>query len=196
MGAMESAVQGFVTAMILGQSVSLTAEMQGALAQWVTLKLMVAEFNHRGEAIVTQAERDAFRESRDIPSGLRLWIAQCFSDKWCNAYVRHAATMTLPGKPSPSSSAKNVQTTAFGIGQLFFYAMGSAVEGVDLSNYIHLSNQFVPLWPLSGGNLQWPPASPINDSVADRIAMVFDELIRHSNVIWKPLSATEGSSSR
>lgn len=184
MSTIESAVQSFATPMILGRSGVLNENQQTLLAQWATLKLMVVELNHRTEAVTTQAERFAFRESRDIPRGLRFWIAQCFSDVWCNAYFRHAATLGRDFASRPVDNRKNVHTAALGIGQLFFYAMGSAAEGVNLADLIQLGEQLVPLWPLPGGDLRWPPASAIGDREANRIAMVFDVLMRDPRVIW------------
>jgi hypothetical protein len=186
MSTMESAVQPIATPMILGQSANLTTEHQLILARWAALKILVFEMNRRELAVTTQAERETFKTAREIPSGLQIWVAQCFSDTWCNAYRRQAGTLALPGRPRPADGRKNVHTVTFGIGQLFFFAAGSAAEGIKLADLFLLGEQFVPLWPRSVESIRWPPTSAIGDRDANRVAGVFDLLMHSPGVIWMP----------
>jgi hypothetical protein len=186
MSILESSVKGFVTLLILGRKVTLTPDMQRALMQWVTLKLMVAEQNRPTEAIWGQSQRSAFLNDRVIPVGLRVWIAQCYSDTWRNAYLRHAATLGKDVADRPRDGAKNSHATVFGIGEAFFLAMGSVAPNVDLGDFFEFDERLVPLWPSQDKNIEWPPSAPLTHDAANRVAMAFQGLMQHQNMIWQP----------
>jgi hypothetical protein len=186
MSVLESSVKAFVTPMILGQAVILSPVFQGLFAQWVTLKLMVAEQNRPTESIWHQSHRDAFLRARTIPSGMRIWIAQCYSDLWSNAYLRHASTLGKDRASRPTDSKKNSQASALGIGQLFVMAMASTAQNVDLGDFFSFDERITPIWPPSAKDIHWPPVAPLTHDQANRVAMSFDELMRHPNVVWEP----------
>lgn len=60
MSAVEKQAKDILTPMMTGSNVELTQEMQKALADWITLKVLVAEHNRPSEAIFPQEDRDAF----------------------------------------------------------------------------------------------------------------------------------------
>ncbi len=187
MSAIETAAQPILTPMMLGKRLSLSPEMQIALVQWITLKLMVGEQTNQPDAIFRQSELAAFRMSRTIPSHLRVWITQCFSDTWCNAYMRHAVTFAPPNfVKRPPVDKKNSYATVFGIGQLFIFSMGTTYDGLDLLDHFKIGDELKPLWPLAGVLIQWPPDSAINDTGASRIGMAFDALMKDPRTLWHP----------
>jgi hypothetical protein len=186
MSAIESDVKGIATSMMLGENLDLTTHMQTTLAEWATLKIMVGENNRPNEAVFPQEDRDAFRRNRTIPSCLRIWVGRCMSGVWRAAYLRNAALLGFDPKVVPNGGRKNVQTTTIGIGELFIYSMACVTEGIDLNNFISIGNSLVPLWPISGSRLIWPPMRIVSVEDATRLAFVLDELIQNPNVLWHP----------
>lgn len=134
MSQIEEAAKPILIPLILGRAGRLDQEVQAKLATWVTLKVMVAEQNKREEAVFSEEERNLFMRERAIPSGVSIWIARCFSPLWRNAFLRCSGQLafsaTLPPTVIPTTERKNVQTSAFGIGELFVYTMISRAEGI------------------------------------------------------------------
>lgn len=185
MSIIESSAQKVATPMILGQPIAITPAMQVVLAKWLALKVMIGEQNQRIEVVVPQIDRNAFRERGIIPSYIRLWIARCVSNKWRNAYLRHSGLLGRTTVIPENSGGKNVQTTALGIGELFVFATASVAKGIDMNDVFVMSNHFLPLWPLPGHDILWPPNRILDDRGADSAAMAFDTLMRDPRVIWK-----------
>jgi hypothetical protein len=186
MSVLESSVKTFMPSMMLGHPITLSQESQQLFVQWVTLKLLVAEQNRPAESIWHQSDRDAFFRERTIPAGMTVWIAQCYSELWQNAYLRHAATFGMDRNARPADGRKNSQVTAFGIGQLFILAMASMAKGVDLGAFFSFDERFTAIWPATGRDLNWPPPAPITHDQANRASMAFEELVRHSRTLWIP----------
>ncbi len=186
MSVLESSVKPFVAPMMRGESLSLGGELQHLFVQWVSLKLLVAEQNRPAESIWGQGDRDAFLRERTIPTGMTVWIAQCYSNFWRNAYLRHAAILGKERDARPADGRKNSQVTAFGIGELFVLAMASTANGVDLGSFFVFDERFLRIWPTSGEELRWPPPAPLTHELANQAAMAFEELVRDPRTLWIP----------
>jgi hypothetical protein len=185
MGAIETAVQTIAAPLILGNPATLNQDAQTVLARWITLKVMVGEQNVPEDAVVLQEDRDAFKRIGAIPSYIKIWIATCAVPDWRTSYYREAATLTLPENAMPISQRKNVQTTAFGIGALFVYAMVSPAKGIDLNDYIGVDG--IPrLWPISQSTIHWPLPNIMRGDGPMRLSLALRGLAHNPNVIWKP----------
>jgi len=185
MGAIETATQSIAIPLILGNATTLDEDAQKVLARWITLKVIVGEQNVPEDAVILQKDRDAFKITGAIPSYIKIWIATCAVQDWRTSYYREAATLALPEKPMPTTQRKNVQTTAFGIGALFVYAMVSPAEGIDLDDYIGVSG--IPrLWPVAQPTINWPLPGIMRGDGPMRLALALRGLAQNSKVIWKP----------
>jgi hypothetical protein len=190
MGTLEDQARPILEPLMAGNPSVLTLDQQRVLLEWITLKVMVGEQNVPADAVFTQAERDAFRITRTIPERLTVWIAKHRTSGWHAAYYKHAATLSL--SPTPPLSAiggrKNVQTTAFGIGALYVYAMVSDPGGVNLNDFISIQN--IPrLWPTSSDRLSWGWIS-LGGNVPGHLAMALDKVASAPTTLWKPLPSS------
>jgi hypothetical protein len=162
--------------------------MQEMLAQWITLKAMIGEQNQRhyeeDEIVIPRYDRDEFRKNRTVPPYFHIWIARYIAFFWRHTYWRHAGFIASPLKIPSNTRGKNAQTTTFGVGELFTYAMVCRAEGVNLAEFITLNAQFVPLWPPPGKDIQWPPPLSIDDRGADAAALAFAALLDSPATIW------------
>ena len=156
----------------------------GVLAQWVALKIMVAERNHPEIAVTPQEERSRFKDTLEVPGNYRIWIAKCGTGGWETRYVRRAATIGKSPIVTPQHRFKNIHSVAFGIGDLFVLAIYTTVDGVLNSNPIE-SEAVVRIFPVLGPR-NWPPPRSFTVSEADAAANTFDRLFNAPNVHWVP----------
>jgi len=184
MSELEDQVKPILTPLILGQEIVLNPAMQKTLAEWISLKTMIAEHNVPADVIVRQEDRDKFLRDRMIPPYFRIWVMSSKSEKWRSRYIRHNATFTLPSKPL-MSPRKNTQTIAWGVGRLFIFVMMSLAEGLDLCDWINVRPVVLRLFPYSGSTLPFPFLVTLDDQMGDRIASSLDMLIQSPNVLWK-----------
>jgi hypothetical protein len=186
MSELEDQVKPILTPLILGQEIVLNPVMQRTLAEWISLKMMIAEHNVPADVIVRQVDRDQFLRDRTIPPYFRIWVISNRSEKWRSRYIRHNATFTLPSKPL-MSPRKNTQTIAWGVGRLFIFVMMSSAEGLDLCDWINVHPVVPRLFPYIGSTLPLPFLVTLDDQMGDRIASSLDMLIQLPNVLWKNL---------
>jgi hypothetical protein len=94
MGTLEGDVQPLLVPLIKGTSSALDAAARQIIAEWIVMKILVAEhisyLGHPADAIFDQSARDTFKQSRAIPDGLRIWIAMQRGEKWITGFHRHA----------------------------------------------------------------------------------------------------------
>ena len=192
MNDLEREVRPVLEPLLLGVPVSLLPTGRDVVARWITLKLMVGEHAQLGNAVVTQPDRSAFMRERRIPDAVKIWIGQIDSAKWKHGWQRHAATMTWPGEAPPKPFRKNIQTTVFGVGKLFVFAIVSYLadyKGGVAEAFAHVMPR---LWPLSED--PWPPQRMVTEQEADRFAAHFDDVLRMPNVRWHPQPGEEAES--
>lgn len=181
---LEEEARPILEPLMLGVPVSLLPPGRELLARWITMKLLVGEHAQQDIAVVTQADRSAFMRERLIPDSVRIWIGQIDSQKWAHGWQRHAATLAWPNEPPPRPFRKNVQTTVFGVGKLFVFAMICYLAGYQGGPTEAEADRLPRLWPPSSH--PWPPARQVSEVQADLLAAHFDRVLRQPNVAWRP----------
>jgi hypothetical protein len=186
MKAVEEAVRPILTPLIKGEPFALNRDQQRTLAEWISLKVMVAEHNVPTEVVVPQADRDRFFADRTIPSYFRIWVISSNSEKWRSRYIRHNATLGLPGTPTPTLK-RNTQTIAWGVGRLFILFAMTTAAGLDLTDFFSVHPVVLKLFPYVGDVLPLPFLKSIDDASGDRLAGILEELIQSPKVIYKDI---------
>lgn len=181
MSDLEQAAQPVLTPLILGQSIELDVMAQLVLAQWTTMKMLVAE--HNAGEVVTQFEtRVKFKATLKIPEDFRIWIAQCGVGGFETGFYRHTSTLTLPMGEPPSHA--NVQSVTFGIGQLLVHLLSAPPDlplySLNVDN--GLAAQLIPYV----GPISWPLPHRLTFDSANKIAYMLDRIIERPNILWKP----------
>lgn len=185
MSAIEAKVKDIAIPMMRGNCIDLTSEMQTTLAEWVTLKVLVAENNKPDEAVFPQEARNAFWKDKTIPSCMSIWVGRCIEVPWRSVFIRQAALFGLDINEPPNAGRKNTQTTALGIGELFIFSMACVTEGVDLNNFFAFDSRIVPLWPIADNTLVWPPMKILSGQDATSIAFAMEKLILSPRTLWR-----------
>lgn len=160
---------------------------QKLIAQWATLKSMVAEQSQKDEVVFTHDQREALRLDGSIPSGVTIWIGRSHSGKWLSSFQRCSAHLMISTTPNPQrptdAERKNVQTTAIGIGQLFLYVVVSNAKTFDLNAIIRPDQVLLKLWPSNGEPILTPLHRFISTSTAEQISLALNTLVVSNHVI-------------
>jgi hypothetical protein len=186
MGDIETAAKPILSRVILGRADVLDQAAQKVLAVWIALKVMVGEQNRPKDAVVTQEQRDEFKENRTIPEGMRIWIANYKGETWRFRYRRHNATLTLPNPKVMPVGGKNVQTTTFGFGNLLVHTMTYSRQGVDINQFVKVGSQMTILWPSAAPTISWPEPFVLLDKGANQLAAQIELLYRSPKVLRRP----------
>jgi len=185
MSMLETAAKPILMKLLAAQPFVLTPESQKILCQWITLKVIVGENTDAHDAAVLPPERKEFYESRKIPEGFHIWIANCTAMEWQTRYYRNAVTLSNAPIYIKNALAKNTQSTTFGFGNLFVHVMYTNVEGV------RLRYQFLPagvvhrIWPKIDEDINWPPPA-LPSLAAWDISQTLNKMIMHPRFIYVP----------
>jgi hypothetical protein len=190
MSSLETDARPHLTQLITGDHIVLTDTVRMKIAEWVVMKVLVAEhsfyFDHPADPIFDQKARAEFRESRTIPAHFRIWIALQNGTKWVTGFHRYATglglTATLPPPPLRART-KNVQTVTWGIGKLLIYL--NAVTDPAVHDRLELKRMepLLGLWPLTSADVVWPPRFFVKDAYIDKLSMALEEFVISGNVI-------------
>jgi len=183
MSVLENSAKPILTPLINTRPHELTMEAMRVLGQWIALKIMVGEWNHPEDAVTPIEERSKFRSTLEIPLNFRIWIARCGSGGWGAQYFRHAATIGTSPIVMPHHRFKNIHSVAFGICDLFVFALYTTLAGLFDSNPIQ-SEPVIRLFPV-GGSYSWPPRS-LSVMEADYFADTLGRRLRGPTVRWAP----------
>lgn len=170
MSRLEMAVRPVLTPLILGKIITpLGKERRRILAEWIMLKAMILDGSSKNSAF-TPDQRKAFYESREIPSGIRIYLFCCGHPDWQAISVRRLLL------PKPNTSDQPLMFTTVGIGELVYmvqYDPGGAMqptpETANLRVELILDWEAEELFPPV-----WPPhrcSATIMDALADPIAV-------------------------
>lgn len=199
MSQLETSAAPWLRPLITGNAVVLDPIGRTVLAKWIAMKLFVVEHNRierrSSDPIFQQVHRTAFMGQNSIPRGLKIWLACQTGEKWGASYHRHVCGLTVSHEKPKSQSAedepkeKNVQDVTWGIGRLLIHLQAttdiSVFENIDLEP----SKGLVPLWPLTGNNIQWPPEVTLSDQEIDRLTGLLERLLSSNTVVrpWDPV---------
>lgn len=173
-----------LTQMVQGFRTPLSIHEQLSVAQWIALKVMVAE--HSVDYPVTPfSARKAFMDSGQIPSCYRIYVGQPATAKI--GLIRNTITVSLPGEPAPilDKVSGNLQQTCFGLGYVFAVVNASFADGFNLEDSVDLGDFYsMRLWPLLYPFLSWPRTPLLSTSDIGFIAGGIARLKESGHVAW------------
>lgn len=182
MSRIEMSAKDLLTCLIHGYGITLLPAGQQALAEWVTLKMMVAEQDVPALAAFSQIDRENFYERRTIPPGLSVVLYHCGEGTWRSAYQRRAATMLPIGQVPPAGfdpNEKNLSTVTFGIGELLIFGLYARTPGLFGLFDIPTATRLVP----PQDRAVWPPPMRLTAAGAEHVARQMDDVIRSPKVV-------------
>jgi hypothetical protein len=155
MSDIENTVKDFMTLLITGKPCDLDIFAQRQIANWMTLKMMVAEQNDIENKVTTLEQRIAFKDHRAIPAQTNIYIARCGTGGWESAYWRIAEAISdsLENRPD----GKNTHSVTFGIGQLLMHASHTSMPNLNLGLVVNDPTLIFQIWPIKQSIVRWPP---------------------------------------
>ncbi|WP_145727884.1 hypothetical protein [Nitrospirillum viridazoti] len=189
----EKDVKPYLIPLIKGEKADLTEIAQTTIAQWIFMKVLVAEndvYRHYApDPIFNQITRDSFRISGKIPKGVKIGIGiHTGEEKWSLGFQRHAAGLiSSPTPPEPSFNnlrPKNIQTVTWGIGKLIIYFSAVLDPGMERILTWNPDWPLIQIWPRSVLIRPWPPTRTFHPTAIDRLAAALEEFIFHNDPIW------------
>jgi hypothetical protein len=166
--------------LIKGEHAFLDHDSQRAVATWIAMKAMVAEYFDPSRVAIPLSERQFLRDHRKPPeANWRIWIGNFARDKWAghwaHSYMGIAPLESIANRPP---EVANTQTTTFVVGKLYAHIFSSEI--VRLVEMAALGRRTLILlaqaWPIREDFIAWP-TSPMNDTDADKIAVaIFNDL--------------------
>src|SRR6202035_5539549 len=76
--------------------------------------------DHPSTVVNGVADRVEFMSRKEIPDSMRIWIGTCGAESWQSTFFRYSSR--IPDRPDlQPNSGNNLQSVAFGIGNLFVY---------------------------------------------------------------------------
>jgi hypothetical protein len=121
---------------------------------------------------VRQSEGDWLMNNRVPPEGWGIWIGRCVPPSqmhWVHAAFRILDSDVLPASLTAEDRIPNSQTTAFSIGQFYFFAMSAVgpeiANGWDWRTARRARVRLQRIWPLRSRGLFWPPPLMAEDDV-------------------------------
>lgn len=175
MSRLEEAARPVLAPLIAGSPTSLTETSQQTLAEWITLKMMVAEHSPPPDPAIPEPDKRAFYTNRTIPRGLMINIFQCGAPQWRITYQRASATLSTREQPGYDTRPKNASSTVFALGDLFvhlIYFGDPGIQGFSLQD----TGAGLTIWPRAAAEAPWPPSRRISSDEAQMVADAFQRL--------------------
>ena len=185
MSKLEDSAKSSVIPLIQTRRFEIQEQEASRITQWATLKILTAEGNPRNpklEIVTSKKEREDFKSSLSIPKNLRIWIARCGHSGWQEAYKRHTACLTADLNNEPEGWAKNIYSSALGLGDLFVYGIYAPFAHPSIRPRLN-TELVLPLYPYAGP-INWPPYRSISLLEANALADSLEDVFRGQHTIW------------
>lgn len=182
MGDIEEDAKPILRPIIHGKPIVIDHTNQVKLATWIVLKFLVADHEKNATPISSKKFLSAFKEKREIPERIKIWIGYHNAFEWSAGYWSRGVTISFAPKAPTGRLRSNVKTVAFGAGHLFSLTFFSLLDRIDLE----IDNPFTTkLWPNDSPTITWPsPLLPLNGIGA--LANILDQFEVRSDVQWGP----------
>jgi hypothetical protein len=187
MSGIEDAAKPILIPMLEGRSITLLKNSRVTIATWIALKVMVSECIEPSDAVIDQDERSEFKLTRTMPRRLRIWLGTHDLQEWYTGYWHQTLLSYFGQRPPearPVGAFKNIQTTAIGVGHIFFLSFVTTLHQLEL-NPVSRVRKIRRLWPLRSQPVVWP-LSPLSSVEANDLADSLRELMRSPIAEWLP----------
>ena len=126
MGSIEEWAKPSLVPMINGTSAFLTYDSQRAIATWIAMKTMVAEFFDRSYVAIPLRERHFLKTNRLPPDNWKVWIGNYKRGAWAGQWAHTASGIASSiGLATRNPEIPNTQTTTLVIGQLYCHVFSA-----------------------------------------------------------------------
>jgi hypothetical protein len=173
MSRLESEVKPFLLSLLHGEVLTLAEDDQNTLANWITAKTIIAEFDDAPSAATTKEERTTFFETRSPLPNWRIWIGTYAGDgegQWRNRYLHHGLDVASRTEyPYSGKRRKNTQITTFVGEKLLVHVFSSSFRAAIPHDLDAPSKALLRQVHPFEKSFDWPTAPPISNDDAERI---------------------------
>lgn len=189
MSGMETMAKPRLIPLIKGQPTLLNDRDRQMVADWIMLKVLIAEHtaysDFPAEPLYSKEDYEYFMLLRQLPFGVRIWIGHHTGTKWKSAIFGHSAGILPPHvpPPEPPMPPKNTHAITLGIGSLLIHVLMTTAEPVY--SWLTMGSLVPPfrlLWPLTPEDIRWLPLHSLTDAEADQLVNSFDDFISGPHV--------------
>lgn len=190
MSNLESQIQPILTPLISGTPAFLRRDERKLLAEWIMMKMFVAEHDaypdHPANPIFEQSTRSDFMRQSTVPDGVEIHIVSQLGAGWISGFYRYAGglgfTTTWPPPPVDAGTPPTMQAVTWGIGKLLIH-MNAIIDPVVRQKVVLTGvSPLVRLWPLTQGDLMWPTRFIVGDDSINAIANAMQAFVESDAV--------------
>lgn len=147
MSRLESAAKPLLTELILGRQVTLDTNAQCALAAWVTMFCITAEYTDRDHRGIPAADRAALMTSSRPPESWRIFIGRYRGTEWARRYAHCGFIFQRNNGANALCGA--AQCSTFVVGELAVYACSASIPDADIARYLAPADDVAlkQIWP-------------------------------------------------
>lgn len=182
MNDLEKAARAYLEQMIKGELITLDQTAQRAVAEWISLKVLVLEHDPTGgqppTPIFSREDRLNFKDTHRPPSGFRAWLCKANgedSSRWYDSLTLGAARMLLSptalfaGNLPPAGPSRNVQAVTWGIRHLLIHSFSITYPYLNPLLQMRFEGG-VNVWPPTNRTIRWPTDDVFADGEIDMLA--------------------------
>ena len=181
MGKLQEKTKPFLVPMLEGKDVSFYRNGQTALAAWVAMFVMVAEFIYPDKTAISAQERTWFMNNQRAPSHWRVWIGRYARSTTIDRFFHHVVPFveheseiaTDDSMPPPP----NAQTSTILLGEyLVIHVMSSAFARRIIRRWPllpHIAPMMCEIWPVQNRIAAWPPPGILSETDVGAMANQF-----------------------
>lgn len=177
MSVLQNQTKPILLPLILGEKTTLFRKDQSALATWITMFAIVAEFKSKSErwVAVSGEQRLWFEAHKMPPKHWKIWIGYFKRQTLKGVYFHNVLPIfpkvgmgptTEDGYPLP-----NTQTTSIAVGNLYAHLISTDGPGIVERQRITTA-PVIQLWPITKSPIVWPRIS-LTDEEVEKISMAF-----------------------
>ncbi len=184
MSTIEKRIKPLMLRILGNECFSLSTIDQELLAQWITLKVIVAEHSEGGTNVTPVDDRKIFMERRIIPEYFSIYIGRC-EDLLHAGFMRYSGTMAFSQegpKPLLQGLSRNMQSISFACKSLVVQVFSARIEDFWVDSYCNLS-PLLKIHPNPSMEIKWP-LNHTSQTELNRIFFSLQRFVESDNVVY------------
>lgn len=177
MSKLQENTKPFLLPLIKREDLYFDGNAQEAVAAWITMFVMVAEYFDTNKVSTPQFERQRFMATKLPPPNWKIWVGDFQRENWRAMLAHFAVPISASEHDHPIAEngiiPPNTQTMTFVVGRLYVHVRASVTDIFDKWSFAR-SDLMMQIWPKKTlPAFQWPLAISLTDADADAIAADF-----------------------
>lgn len=185
MSQLQNDAKSILLPLMKGERRTLNRREQVILAAWITMFVMVAEFQVPDKVAIHQDTRKRFKDTKQPPDRWAIWLGMYTRQKWHGVTVHSSIAVGsekdgISARNPDGSARPNTHATTVVIGKLYVHVMGSIFpEFAKKQRLARAGFPMARLWPRGLRPFTWP-GSDLSDQQASGIATALIDYYRRN----------------